>query len=384
MGDVRPAGPLVWLHACTETQAIAFAELILRLSEDRGDLWFLITTQSPHVKSHLDQHLKITALPQTFVLLFSGDDARIASHWRPDVCIWTGGSSLPSLLSEIARHAEVMLLADAEAIGTGPAIPGLRRSVLSYFDRAFAIDEENRMRMLAMYPDEDRIEAPGPLREGACPPPCNDSEREDMACALAARPSWLAALCAAEEFEAVLKAHERALRSSHRLLLVICPAREEDGLRIKALAEARGLVAGLRSDGDDPEQEHQVYIADFPEEIGLWYRVVPVCFIGQTLAAGQAPQILPPAALGSALIYGPLIHSARALTDQLEERGASLRVKNPRALAEAVVLLLAPDKAARMAHNAWEAVTEGAVVLDRLVEIAGSVLDGGGIPDANP
>ncbi|MGB0900940.1 hypothetical protein [Halocynthiibacter sp.] len=45
------------MHACTEPQAIAFTELAQRLSEDRDELWFLITTQSPHVKSRLEVQL---------------------------------------------------------------------------------------------------------------------------------------------------------------------------------------------------------------------------------------------------------------------------------------------------------------------------------------
>ncbi len=320
-------------------------------------------------------------------MLFAGDDARIAAHWKPDVCIWTGGPSHPSLLSQIARTSKVMLLVDAEintlSRGTSLPIPGLRDTILGYFDKVFALDDVNLTGLQAAFSDSIYIENLGALREGGYPPTCNESELEDVRQYLSARPVWLAALCADAEFDAVLQAHEHALRTSHRLLLIISTANEGDGHALKALAEARGLSAGLRSDGDDLEQGFQVYVADDPEEIGMWYRVSPLCFIGKTLVPSHSPQLLAPAALGSALIFGPLVHNTSALADQLESNGAALRISDAKTLAEAVVILLAPDKAARMAHNAWEVVTEGAPVLDRLTDIAGTVLDGGGVPDAH-
>lgn len=375
------------MHACTEPQAIAFTELAQRLSEDRDELWFLITTQSPHVKSRLEVQLDAQPIPQVMICMFAEDDASFARHWRPDICIWTGGTSHLSLLTEIARTSELMMLADAEiqtlSRGTSLPIPGLRKAVANYFDKIFSIDQMNLTGLQTAVSDSSRVEELGALREGGCPPTCNESELADVTAHLAARPVWLAAACAPSEFDTILRAHERALRSSHRLLLIISPAEEEDGPLIRKLAEARGLTTGLRSEGEDPESEIQVYIADYPEEIGMWYRIAPLCFVGQTLAAGMNPQFLAPAALGSALIFGPRVYGVRSLTDLLEDKGAALRITDAASLAEAVIILLAPDKVARMAHNAWEAITEGAVLLDRLVEISGSVLDGGGIPDAN-
>nr|WP_272945942.1 glycosyltransferase N-terminal domain-containing protein [Halocynthiibacter namhaensis] len=386
--DARPVGPLVWLHACTETQAVAFIELAHRLAEDRGELWVLITTQSADVKSQIDAHLTSAPMTQTVTLIFADDDPRIATYWQPDICIWTGGTSHPALLSEIARTSEVMLLADAEistlSPGTSLPTPGLRSAILRYFDKAFSLNEMSFAGLQTAFGDNARVENIGPLRQGACPPSYNEAEFADVSQRLAARPLWLAALCVPDEFEAVLTAHERALRSSHRLLLLICPAREEDGAMIKALAEARGLSVGLRSDGEDPEQDCQVYVADHPEEIGMWYRVASVCFVGQTLTPGHSPRLLPPAALGAALIFGQYGNNTRRIMDQLIDQSAGICVTDTQPLADAVIKLLAPDKAARLAHNAWETITEGAVILDRLTDIAASVLDGKGIPDAHP
>ena len=40
----RPDGPLVWLHAGNEGEALGFPELIDRLRDERDELHFLVTT----------------------------------------------------------------------------------------------------------------------------------------------------------------------------------------------------------------------------------------------------------------------------------------------------------------------------------------------------
>ena len=103
--------------------------------------------------------------------------------------------------------------------------------------------------------------------------------------------------------------HQAALHHNHRSLLVVAGLPPETVPEIQAEVEALGLAAVLRSEDDDPEADDQVLIAEDSYEMGLWYRLAPVCFMGGTLFEG--PSLPPrhpfePAALGSAIIHGPL------------------------------------------------------------------------------
>jgi 3-deoxy-D-manno-octulosonic-acid transferase len=62
---------------------------------------------------------------------------------------------------------------------------------------------------------------------------------------------------------------------------------------------------------------------------------------------------------------------------RLTEAGAARLVTGPDTLSEAVHELMNPDKAASMAHAAWEVVSQGAEVTDRALDAIFHRLDAG-------
>jgi hypothetical protein len=84
-----------------------------------------------------------------------------------------------------------------------------------------------------------------------------------------------------------------------------------------------------------------------------------------------------PAALGSAILHGPYVTNFVDIYQRLTEAGAARLVTGPDTLAEAVHELMNPDKAAAMAHAAWEVVSQGAEVTDRALDAIFDRLDAG-------
>ena len=96
------------------------------------------------------------------------------------------------------------------------------------------------------------------------------------------------------------------MRMAHRLLLILSPATPEDGPGLRDALEAEDWVVALRSDGEEPDPEIQIFVADAPGEAGLWYRLAPITFLGGSLVrGGQGRDPCEPAALGSAILTGP-------------------------------------------------------------------------------
>ena len=54
---------------------------------------------------------------------------------------------------------------------------------------------------------------------------------------------------------------------------------------------------------------------------------------------------------------------------------ATLPVSSPAELAEGLSDLLAPDRAARLAHAAWAVASDGTDVTDRVVALIGRMMD---------
>jgi 3-deoxy-D-manno-octulosonic-acid transferase len=213
------------------------------------------------------------------------------------------------------------------------------------------------------------------LRISATPPNCHDDELTRMQADLGSRPVWLAAHCLPDEVPMLLKAHRRASRRLHRLLLILAVA-DYDALEdVRGQLQASGLRTADWEVGGEPDDNTQVVLS-CDDDLGLWYRLAPLSVLAGTFgkeAACHNP--LDAAALGSAVLHGPKIRTHAALYHRLAQAGAALQVLSAEDLAEQVIRLCAPDKAAAMALAGWKVVTEGAELTDQLLELMQDMLD---------
>ena len=178
------------------------------------------------------------------------------------------------------------------------------------------------------------------------------------------------------EVALVLQAHRAALRLAHRLLLILVPDRPADGDAAAADIATAGMLAARRSAGESPDDATQVYLADTRGEMGLWYRLSPVTFMASSLEPGHGGRDpYEPAALGSAVIYGPNVGHHLDAYARLLAVGAARLAGDAASLSGALSHLIAPDRAAAMAQAGWQIVSAGAEVTDRITDLVLDTLD---------
>jgi 3-deoxy-D-manno-octulosonic-acid transferase len=292
--------------------------------------------------------------------------------------LWTEGAFRPVLLAETDRLGVPRLLADARAgaIGVegGSWMPGVTRALVDRFDRVLAVDQDAAQRLRKAGLPPDRIEIAGALVPAHAVPPCNERERRDLAALLGPRPVWLAADVPQAELAEVIGAAQEAMKRSHRLLLLLAPALPVAVPEVAALIRASGLAVGCRSEGAEPEADIEVYLADQPGEAGLWYRLAPVTYMGGTLSGRGGAHPFDPAVLGSAVLHGPAIRPWQDAYGRLSRAGAARLCRSGADLGVAVESLISPDRAAAMAHAAWDVTTAGAEVGARLTDLIRAAL----------
>ena len=217
----------------------------------------------------------------------------------------------------------------------------------------------------------------GRLRPSITPPDCHDDDLTALQASFASRPVWLAAHVTLPELETIIAAHRSTLRLLHRLLLVVSMADAKELPKARDRLSDLGIGLGLADwdRGEEPD-EHQQILLSGPEDLGLWYRLAPLCFVGGSLQRGQNGNTpLDAAALGSAVLHGPGVLQYRSVYDRLAEVGAARQVFGVSDLAAAVERLSAPDAAAQMALAGWQLVTDGAAMTDALIEEIQAALD---------
>jgi 3-deoxy-D-manno-octulosonic-acid transferase len=268
-------------------------------------------------------------------------------HWRPDAAGFVESELWPNLLLASHRRGIPVLLLNARmserSLTSWRRVPGLARHVLGCFVavRARAPADAARLEVLGA----PAVTAPGDLKFAAPPLPANPAEVQRLQDLLAGRPVWLAASTHPGEEALVLDVH-RALAPTHPgLLTILVPRHPERGAEIAALAG--DLPLRQRSHAADPPPEG-IWLADTLGELGLWYRLARIVFVGRSLlppGGGQNP--LEPARLGCAVAVGPHIGNFVDATQVLADAGALTRVPDTAVLTTWIATMLAhPDQRA--------------------------------------
>jgi 3-deoxy-D-manno-octulosonic-acid transferase len=306
-GRPRPAGPLAWLHAASVGEALSCLALVDRLRVQRPELGLLMTTGTV-----TSARLMAERLPQGVIHQYAPVDLPAAvegflDHWRPDLALIVESELWPNLLGAAARRGVALALVNgrmsAASYRAWRRFRPLIRRLLGRFSLVLAQSPQDRERLAAL-----GAEAPicaGNLKFAAAVPPADPAELAALAEALAGRSCWLAASTHAGEEAIAARVHAALAAKKPDLVTVITPRHPERGPQIAKALAASGLHAELRSHGETIGPGTGIYLADTIGELGLWYRLAEVAFVGGSLVARDGQNLIEPAKLGRAILTGP-------------------------------------------------------------------------------
>ncbi|MEM7488338.1 MAG: 3-deoxy-D-manno-octulosonic acid transferase [Pseudomonadota bacterium] len=377
----RPDGPLIWLHAASVGESVSLLEMMRRMGEERPDLSFLMTTGTVTSADVLRGRLPARAVHQFVPLDVAPWVRRFLEHWRPDLCVLAEGEIWPALINETADKDIPIALINARITAKSHArwrryAPGAARALLAEIAHVQAQDDDTAARLVSLGLPAERLEVTGTLKEGSAALPHDENERRDLAANLQGRPCWLAASTHPGEEGMAARAHREALQSWHRLLLFLVPRHPDRAEGVCAALRSDGWKVARRSTGDEIGPETQIYLADTMGELGLWYRLCPVSFVGGSLVDAGGHNPFEPAALGSAILHGRYIRNFADIYARLSDAKAARLVRDPDGLGRVLTEALEPDVAARMAHAAWEVCSTGAEVTEGAMDLLFAMLDG--------
>lgn len=340
----RPPGRLIWLHAASVGETMSILPVLPVVAEAAPDATILLTTGTVTSARLLDQYLRPELAGRVLHRFVPLDvpawAARFLDHWRPDAAGFVESELWPNLLAACrARDIPVMLIngrMSDRSLAHWRRVPGLARHVTGGLTRVQARSETdaNRLRDLGCR----CVAAPGDLKLAAPPLPADQAELQRLRELVANRPIWLAASTHPGEETLILAVH-RTLAADHQgLLTMIAPRHPDRGGAI--VEEAAGMVVARRSLGEAPPAAG-VWIVDTVGELGLWYRLSRIVFVGRSLVqpgGGQNP--LEPARLGCAIAVGPFAGNFTDHIAMLRSAGGLTVVREPSELTVWVDTLL--------------------------------------------
>ncbi|HUO91162.1 MAG TPA: 3-deoxy-D-manno-octulosonic acid transferase [Rhizomicrobium sp.] len=372
-GAERPAGRLVWIHGASNGESMAALPLVERLIEK--DVNVLMTSGTVSSAALMQERLPKGAIHQFVPIDTPAATSRFLSHWRPDAGLFVDSDLWPNLI--LGAKARGTRLALINARISQRSFEGWRwarktvEAVLSAFDACLAQDEEiaARFRILGAR----NVSVAGSLKEDAPPLPADPAKLAELTSAIGSRPVLLAAQTHPGEDETILPVHDALRRTHDDLLTIIVPRHPARGADIAMLCDTRKVQR--RSQGGTIGQDTAVYIADTMGELGLFYRVAPITFLGGTLVPMGGHNPLEPARLHCAVMAGPhTFNSATAFAAVFGAQGLGLVHSSGeiaalagRLLGDSAAAKALGDAAARGAALLGGAVAKTTAVVDRFL-----------------
>ena len=342
----RPPGPLVWVHGASVGELLAVIPLIERICEK--DFAVLCTSGTVTSANLAEQRLPKGAIHQFVILDTPRFVDRFFDHWQPDLAIFVESDLWPNLIVTSAGRGIPLILVNGRlserSFNRWRRVPGTIAALLGCFDLCLAQSDAHAGRYRDL--GAPHIVTTGNLKLDVPEPPAQADGLAALKAAVGERTIIAGASTHAGEEAMLVEAHRRLRGAFPRLLTIIAPRHPDRGPGILEIAHAAGLAAALRSRGELPGPETEIYIADTLGELGLIYRLAPIVFVGGSLASHGGQNPIEPIKLGAAILHGPNVwnfaeiyaalgnsHGAQEVTDAgtfAERVGAWLKDANER------------------------------------------------------
>ena len=366
----RPPGFLVWFHAASVGEANAVLPVIDAIAAEHPEIRLLLTTGTVTSAKLARARLPKGAVHQ-YVPLDSQDYVRrFLDHWQPDLAVFVESEIWPNLLLETNALNVPLVLVNGRmsfrSFRRWRNRPGLSRPLFSAFGLVLAQNERFAQRFTAL--GAVRTVSVGNLKIDAPPPPVDLAGHRKLSAALAGRSVWLAASTHPGEDDIAAVAHLAMKSARPDLLTIIVPRHPDRGPFIARLLGGANLKVALRSEGKLPDASTNIYIADTIGELGLFYNLVPVAFVGGSLVPHGGQNPVEAIKLGAAVVTGPHWRNFADAYEELLAAGGCAQVSEANDLATAVLLLLEDAQArARMMARAEGAIARMGGALPRTI-----------------
>jgi 3-deoxy-D-manno-octulosonic-acid transferase len=214
-----------------------------------------------------------------------------------------------------------------------------------------------------------RVLVCGNLKFDVPPPAADAAVLSALREVIAGRRVLLTASTHPGEEESIVAAHRKIAEGGTRLFTILAPRHPQRSDAIAAVVTGAGLKLARRSHGDRVSTETDVYLADTIGEMGTWYRLADVAFLGGSMVPRGGQNPIEPAKLGVPIVHGEHVGNFRDVYGALAEANAVTSVRDAASLAAAVVQLLGDDKEReRRAADARACVERFAGALDHTLE----------------
>ena len=334
----RPNGRLIWFHAASVGESLSVLSLIECLGRALPSAEFLITSGTATSAKLIGQRMPPRCRHQFAPLDAPKSLDRFLDHWRPDAAILVESELWPNMLMRTNRKGVPLALINARL--SENSLRGWRnrartaRLLLSKFRLILTQTEALAKDLIALGAPPQVVAKSVNLKSLSSPLPIDAQLVADLRAHLNTRPVWIAASTHAGEEQSILDAHAKLVADHPDLCLILAPRHPERGDEVADFITARGWSLDRRSLGAMPEGP--VYLADTLGELGSWYALSSIVFLGGSLLPIGGHNPFEVAQSGGTVISGPHVTNFEAVYSDMCATGAAKLIEDSEMLASTV------------------------------------------------
>jgi len=342
--DVRPAGPLVWIHGASVGEVLAAAALIERLRA--LNLRILLTSGTVTSAAIVAKRFPPDVIHQYVPYDSPRYVTRFLDHWRPSLALFIESDLWPNLiLSSAARRLPMVLINGRMSQRSFPRwrrVSNTISALLGRFDVCLAQSQVDGERFAAL--GSRNVVVTGNLKLDVPAPPADSAKLERLLSMTRGRPIVVAASTHPGEEDILVETHKTLAGFFPGLLTVIVPRHADRGAAIGGLITASGLKTALRSREELPSASTDIYVGDTMGEMGLFYRLAPIVFMGGSMVEHGGQNPIEAVKLGASVVHGPHVFNFSDVYEALDAAHGARRADTPDALVKQLGQLLADPK----------------------------------------
>src|SRR6202030_1653698 len=221
--DVRPHGPLVWIHGASVGEVLAAAALIEKLRA--LNIRILLTSGTVTSAAIVAKRFPADIIHQYVPYDAPRFVARFLDHWRPDLALFVESDLWPNLILAGTDRTVPMILVNGRlskrSFSRWRLFPGTIAALLKRFDLCLTQSSADAQRYASL--GAPRVSRVGNLKLDAPAPPVDEQTFGQLKSLVGSRAVVAAASTHPGEESAIIAAHQRLRAKRPSLLTLIAP-----------------------------------------------------------------------------------------------------------------------------------------------------------------
>lgn len=334
--STRPAGKLIWMHAASVGESMVAITLVRELNKKYPNSNYLITTGTLSSADILTKWLPDNAQHQFTPIDNIVIVRKFINHWKPDFGIFIESELWPCLLQEAAAKFDLILVNARLSDKSYARWQGRRdifQQIISNFKNVLVQSKSDleKYRNLGC----NKVLNLGNLKFANKELEVNKEHFKELQALLHKKKIFVASSTHHEDEEVTLSIIKDFKQKNINYYPIIVLRHPERCKELAKQCTKLGLSFSIRSEGELPYLDKDLYIVDSFGELGLFYSLAFMSFIGGSFKHG-GHNLMEPAYFDNVIVLGPDMSNFQNIADDMIASKSALQISDAKELADKI------------------------------------------------